>query len=641
MNLEVLPTIEREELKISGAGVGNAKWLLGRTRGKLDEMILSSIGFLPSPAPGTAGGSQLILSPTPNSVSESIKSLVEQMSEYPSTACDVVVDAIYKSSGFNPEEVFDHDRARMAMGTCQFTEILVESEMDVNALVGGVFHYASVVGSALAPAPSLPNHPQTLDLDLFQSLAGKGMEDFGMAVVKIAMGSARLKRIETIATRVADDSVFGREKRWKQGSIGAKTLRSLLLSVTNDWRALAIRSAACLYRLQMLELLHNSSSNPDEEDIARPEQLIATAREALHLFSPIASRLGMHKLKCKLDNAAFRVLFPRQHGKIVSMLDEEEQTKGMQAVLDATYNDVKRTLLEDEVFMAEISSLKIKARIKEPFSLWKKMLKTAKTQISEVPDAIAFRVILEAKENEDESSDVKRARERALCYYVQESILAKYPDQSHKYDEKRKDYIKSPKSNGYESLHASTLARWHGTSWPFEVQVRSRDMDKVACYGLAAHWSYKINSNAGENGENEDNSILAYLKAMREFEVGVEQNRVDKIIHKKEQLEASVESAEKETEQTNYISALTLDQNALLRESVFVFVRGGHKGQLFELPVGSTIIDACLSANFHYDVDLTKLKAGRVQVGGRGASCNGSIVDWQQRLRNGDVVSLD
>ena len=75
------------------------------------------------------------------------------------------------------------------MGTCQFTEILVESEMDVNALVGGVFHYASVVGSALAPAPSLPNHPQTLDLDLFQSLAGKGMEDFGMAVVKIAMGS--------------------------------------------------------------------------------------------------------------------------------------------------------------------------------------------------------------------------------------------------------------------------------------------------------------------------------------------------------------------------------------------------------------------------------------------------------------------
>lgn len=84
----------------------------------------------------------------------------------------------------------------------------------------------------------------------------------------------------------------------------------------------------------------------------------------------------MHTLKCKLENAAFRVLFPRQHERIIYLLDEEEQNLGMQTVLDATYCDIKRALMEDEVFMEEIGSFKIKARIKEPFSLWKKMLKS-------------------------------------------------------------------------------------------------------------------------------------------------------------------------------------------------------------------------------------------------------------------------
>lgn len=228
-------------------------------------------------------------------------------------------------------------------------------------------------------------------------------------------------------------------------------------------------------------------------------------------------------------------------------------------------------------------------------------------------------------------------------------MLAKYPDQSHKYDEKWKDYIKSPKSNGYESLHVSTVARWHGTTWPFEVQVRSRAMDRVASFGLAAHWSYKANGNptsASTNSESNteavlgDTSILAYLKAMREFETNVEQNRVDKMINSKE-LNPSQISTEKETEQINHISALKLSKTALNRESVFIFAQNSDKSHLFELPVGSTIIDACLSAGFNYDVDLIKLKAGTTTTGEKGASCNGSTVDWQQRLRNGDIVSLE
>ena len=115
---------------------------------------------------------------------------------------------------------------------------------------------------------------------------------------------------------------------------------------------------------------------------------------------------------------------------------------------------VKEMLKEDDVFMSHISRCEVKARVKEPYSLWKKMQRVGATDLKGVPDALALRVVLEAAPREGEAPTVRRARERALCYYAKEKIMGLYPDLGGKYDDKGKDYIGTPKPNGYQSLHA-------------------------------------------------------------------------------------------------------------------------------------------------------------------------------------------
>ena len=163
--------------------------------------------------------------------------------------------------------------------------------------------------------------------------------------------------------------------------------------------------------------------------------------------------------------------------------------------------------------MAHMEYLEISSRVKEPYSFWKKMLKgkakqrrknafslpssqsgTVASGLSfvQVKDGIALRVILKAKkESPDEPDETTRAREKLLCYYVQHLIRKQWPG-----DEDRvKDYIQYPKPNGYQSLHYTAWLPYHtGERFPFEVQVRSEEMHRIAEYGVAAHWDYKLAS---------------------------------------------------------------------------------------------------------------------------------------------------
>jgi len=162
----------------------------------------------------------------------------------------------------------------------------------------------------------------------------------------------------------------------------------------------------------------------------------------------------------------------------------------MKNVLNQVQTDMSRLLREDAHFSEYVQDFSVTARVKEPYSLWKKMLRNKCRHIMEVPDAIALRIILDAKRVSPVEDDaVKRARERALCYYAQKLCMEHWqPVHS---DPRYKDYIDAPKRNGYQSLHYTAHTMWDNEDWNLEIQVRSGEMHQVAEFGLASHWDYK------------------------------------------------------------------------------------------------------------------------------------------------------
>ena len=313
-----------------------------------------------------------------------------------------------------------------------------------------------------------------------------------------------MKRAEILAQVVLDT---GRTPSKEE----AARLRGLLLSVMDDWRALAIRSVACLYRLE--GILYDAEQGAAEYVELSPENVKAT-REALHVYAPLAQRLGMQRLKAKLEDRAFRIMYRRQYD-VVSSLYSENGTE-MALISSDVSSRMEQVLRQTPGLMDELEELRVTSRVKEPYSLWKKLLKLryrggtkslagtrrierrtwwdqqnqSELSLMDVKDGIAVRVILKARRwSPDEPDETVRYRERVLCYYVQHVLRDYWPvvDKS-----RVKDYIRYPKSNGYQSLHYTSAIKSDGRTWPFEVQVRSQEMHRIAEYGVAAHWDYKL-----------------------------------------------------------------------------------------------------------------------------------------------------
>ena len=288
----------------------------------------------------------------------------------------------------------------------------------------------------------------------------------------------------------------------------AQNLRSLLLSETKDWRALAIRSAAALFRLR--GIMNHAQQYHEDGHVALTSEAMQCSREALHIYAPLASRLGMHRLKNELEGAAFKILYRRQSRKVhqlarelrprhsrphlnrglVEMCDGSlDISSCMKSVLETVQSDMTTLLQQDAHFAEHVQDFTVTARVKEPYSLWKKMLRNKWRHIMEVPDAIALRVVLDAKRIPGEDETVLRARERALCYYAQELCLQQWQPAGD--DARFKDYIESPKRNGYQSLHYTAHTMWDSEDFKFEIQIRTGEMHQVAEFGLASHWDYK------------------------------------------------------------------------------------------------------------------------------------------------------
>jgi (p)ppGpp synthase/HD superfamily hydrolase len=512
------------------------------------------------------------------------------------------------------------DRNKVA-GAAEFCLILVETmEMGFTALVAAAYHYAACV-----TARENDGIWQPLD-----DTTAASLEIFGTHVCTIVNDAARLKKLEVVASSVMQQDAGSRVR---PDGKDAENLRKLLMSETRDWRALAIRSASCLFRLRGLSNFGMALRTPEA---AR------TAREALTIYAPLASRLGMHRLKNELEGAAFGILYPRQYQMVHDLTHQHlaghnDIGASMKQVLETVQQDMTIMLKNDPEFTRLVDDFSVTARVKEPYSLWKKMLRSGYKQILEVPDALALRIVLVSKElTPDEDVEVTRARERALCYYAQRLCTDRWKPVAN--NPRFKDYVESPKKNGYQSLHYTANTECHGQKWTVEIQVRSGEMHQVAEYGLASHWDYKAQSTQKKDkGTVIINSSAAYLHNVQQWHWqhhggstgGVASPASDERADIWQSRMRSDLTRERTQRLNPYIQALTAAQSDLTRDYVFVFLSQecSSESKVLALPAGACVMDALRRINL--------MPAGKDPL-----VLNGNAVHITRQLNNGDVLAV-
>lgn len=522
----------------------------------------------------------------------------------------------------------------IASGAAEFCMLLAETmEMGLNALSAGAFHYCSCVRNRQRELPGgmFATVPEpVLDLHSYSS-----------HVTDIVADAGRLKELEMVAASVMQEH----SGRVSPDRRDAENLRHLLLTETKDWRALAIRSAACLYRLHGILAAEQPALTPES---------VRTAREALGIYATLASRLGMHRLKNELENAAFKILYPRQYEAVHSLHQrrggEPDNNIGesMRQVLDNVKTEMTLMLRNDEEFQKQVDTFEVSARVKEPYSMWKKMLRLGYDHVLQVPDALALRIVLKAKkQSPDEHAEVTAARERALCYYAQKLCQERWQPVAS--DPRFKDYIGRPKKNGYQSLHYTAQTWWGAKQWTLEVQVRSTDMHQVAEFGLASHWDYKASEKRGSGSSKQeytvtisdmDHSSDAYLRKVQQWQGTRHGGIADAGFAFSEPVVVSDiwqshERAARIRERTErlrpYLAALNTAQSDLARERVFVFLTTSSKsseGKVLALPSGACVLDALREGERTLGVPLSA-----AFVNGQGASIT-------KQLHNGDILKM-
>jgi ppGpp synthetase/RelA/SpoT-type nucleotidyltranferase len=293
-------------------------------------------------------------------------------------------------------------------------------------------------------------------------------------ILHISNGASQIKRAEIVA-----EVVLPRQADYEK-------VQNLLVSVSgDDWRALAIRCVASLHRLEGGTIQASTHLYQNED---RHPQMIATARNAIHVYAPLAQRMGLHVLKTQLESKAFSILYPRQYKAALALFDR--QGDSMQAVSRYLQQQITQLLQQDPNLGT--TDIQVTARVKEPYSFWKKLLRKNRSttnhmgrsmilrfdaelsrrelaSILQVRDGVALRVIVQAPplDRDDESLEESRARDQLVCYYVHQLIRAVFPETD---PSGVKDYIQSPKANGYQSLHHTSVIRRDTLEIPFEVQ---------------------------------------------------------------------------------------------------------------------------------------------------------------------------
>ena len=331
----------------------------------------------------------------------------------------------------------------------------------------------------------------------------------------------------------------------------SENYRKLFLAMAKDIRVIIIKLADRLHNMRTLKFV-------SEEKQKR------IALETIEVYAPLANRLGISNIKWELEDLCLRYLEPEKYYELVEKVNLKRQER--QKFIEDAILQIHTKLIRSSV-KAEISG-----RAKHFYSIWRKMRRDKK-DISEIYDLSAVRVL------------VHNVRD---CYAVLGVIHAMWKPIPGRF----KDYIAMPKSNGYQSLHTTVMAR----GYPLEIQIRTFSMHKVSEYGVAAHWKYK-ESGKGSMAETDYDKKLSWLR---------------QILNLQQDLKDSGE----------YVEALKMD---IFSDEVFVFT---PRGDVISLPKGAVPID--FAYHIHTDV-------GHHCVG---AKVNGKIVPLEYKLKNGDLVSI-
>ncbi len=335
-------------------------------------------------------------------------------------------------------------------------------------------------------------------------------------------------------------------------SVQAENFRKMLLTLSDDVRVILIKLADRLHNMRTLYSLP-------------PKKQLKVANETLYLFAPLAHRLGFHAIKSELEDLAMKYTEPEIYQSIQQKLAEtkEERTRFIQSFTQP----IRKALQKEDL------DFTILARTKSVNSIWGKM-KNKEVPFEEVYDVFAIRIVLDTPEQ----------REKADCwkaYSIVTDIYQPNPD-------RLRDWISTPKANGYESLHVTVMSRQG--KW-VEVQIRTVRMDEVAEKGYAAHWKYK-------EAKNAESGIDKWLRRIREILKSADSNALD------------------------FIDDFKLN---LFSDEIIVFT---PKGELRTLPLGATSLD------FAYGI--------HTQVGDHclGAKVNHKLVPLSYPLKSGDQVEI-
>ena len=326
-----------------------------------------------------------------------------------------------------------------------------------------------------------------------------------------------------------------------------ENLRKMLIAMSKDIRVILIKISDRLHNMRTMEY-------------QTPAKQKQKSLETMEIYAPIAHRLGMQRMKWELEDLSLKYLDPIGYDEIVSKLDAKRPE--YDALMSRTQAQIDQRL--NEMGIKHI----VYGRMKHPYSIYRKMFSQNKS-LDEIFDLFAFRVVV------DTVSD---------CYNVLGVIHDLYKPILGRF----KDYIGTPKPNGYQSLHTTVMGN---EGIPFEVQIRTTEMHEIAEYGVAAHWKYKQNGQgAGTEGKYE------WVRRLLENQEGADAEE--------------------------FIHSLKVDMFA---DEVFVFT---PNGDVKSLPAGATPID------FAYAIHSA--------VGNRmiGAKVNNRIVTLDHVLKNGDIVEI-
>ena len=377
---------------------------------------------------------------TPEELFDKLMGIVEKY--HPSNDLTVIEDAYQMARSAHGDQKRKSGEPYIVHPLCTAI-ILAELELDKETIIAGLLHDV------------IEDTPVTKQ---------EVTDRFGEEVAELVDGVTKLTKLTYDADKVEEQ---------------AENLRKMFLAMAKDIRVILIKLADRLHNMRTLQYM-------------TPEKQKEKSKETMDIYSPIANRLGISKIKIELDDLSLRYLEPEIYKELVDGV--HERVKYREKFIEELISEVKEYMSNAGI------EARVNGRVKHYFSIYKKMVNQGKT-LDQIYDVFAVRIIV-GKVSE--------------CYAALGVIHEKYKPIPGRF----KDYIAMPKPNMYQSLHTTLIGP---AGQPFEIQIRTEEMHKTAEYGIAAHWKYK--ENIVDDKKNNEEQKLSWLRQILEWQRDLSDNK--------------------------------------------------------------------------------------------------------------------